>query len=90
MKKYLGNTTIQRCHSTCEGCKLVSLLHDACLPLGEGGVAPQLAPDELHLDLDPPPGLLAGPGHAAAEPRQLLLARVLLLGVILATGNIGL
>lgn len=46
------------------------LLHDAGLPLAEGGVAPQLVVDELHLDLHPAPRLLPGLGaaHGPAAP----------------------
>jgi hypothetical protein len=35
------------------------LFHNASFPLREGGVAPQLVIDELHLDLDPALRLLA-------------------------------
>ena len=31
----------------------IYLFHDACLALGEGGVATELVVDEFHLDLDP-------------------------------------
>ncbi len=56
--KKINHTTIL-CRLTCEGGKFVSLLHNAGLSLGEGGVAPQLVVYELHLDLDATLRLLA-------------------------------
>jgi len=51
---------------SCQCRELVRLLHNASLPLGKGGVPPQLVVDELHFDLHPSFRLLAVVGGGGA------------------------